>query len=381
METDQLLHPRQDARRYCMPLEAWPVEDRGAYEAAIRPGDPLEPGGLGAEWSSYSRRKNVNGYGRWLTWLSIQGLLDPSIGPTDRISRERIAAYVKDLHQLNAPFTVLTRVEELIQMLRVMEPRYDIIWLRRLAGRIRMDAISSRNKRQRVKPSEQLVDFGLELMARAESVDGGTPLARAITFRDGLMLALLAARPFRRKHFSAIEIGRHLVRVGETYWLRFAALETKTRQLIDVPFPAGLQPCLERYLSHYRPLLARRTGRWNRECPTAALWLSTHGSAMTEIAIYFRIMKLTEKKFGHIVNPHLFRDSAATSIAIEDPEHVRYTMAVLGHGSLTASEKHYNQAGSLEASRRLQRHVLELRQGFRDTAAQRQATLVRGRKT
>jgi integrase/recombinase XerD len=102
---------------------------------------------------------------------------------------------------------------------------------------------------------------------------------------------------------------------------------------------------------------------------------------MTEIAIYFRIMKLTEKKFGHIVNPHLFRDSAATSIAIEDPEHVRYTMAVLGHGSLTASEKHYNQAGSLEASRRLQRHVLELRQGFRDTAAQRQATLVRGRKT
>src|SRR4029453_12665341 len=139
-----------------------PVGDRGAYEAAIRPGDPLEPGGLGAEWSSYSRRKNVNGYGRWLTWLSIQGLLDPSIGPTDRISRERIAAYVKDLHQLNAPFTVLTRVEELIQMLRVLEPRYDIIWLRRLAGRIRMDAISSRNKRQRVKPSEQLVDFGLE---------------------------------------------------------------------------------------------------------------------------------------------------------------------------------------------------------------------------
>jgi site-specific recombinase XerD len=364
-----------------MPLEAWPVEDRDAYEAAIRPGDPLEPGGLGAEWSSYSRRKNVNGYGRWLTWLSIRGLLDSSIGPPDRTTRERIAAYVKDLHQLNAPLTVLTRVEELIQMLRVMVPGYNIDWLRRVAGRIRMTAVSSRNKRQRVKPSEYLVDFGLELMAKAEGADGGTPLMRAVTFRDGLMLALLAARPFRRKNFAAIEIGRHLVGVGDTYWLRFAASETKSRRPIDVPFPAGLQPCLERYLSHYRPLLARRTGRWNRECATAALWLSTHGSAMTEIAIYFRIMKLTEKKFGHIVNPHLFRDSAATSIAIEDPEHVRCTMAVLGHGSLTTSEKHYNQAGSLEASRRLQNHVLQLRRKFKELAGKCRTTCGCGRDT
>jgi site-specific recombinase XerD len=351
-----------------MLLVAWPAKDRDAYEAAIQPGDPLEPGGLAAEWSSFSRRKNVNGYGRWLTWLDIHGLLDASMGPADRITRERITAYVKDLHQLNAPFTVLTRVEELIQMLRVMVPAYDVDWLRRVTSRIRMTAVSSRNKRQRVKPSEYLVDFSLELMAKSEGADGGTPLARAITFRDGLMLALMAARPFRRKNFAAIEIGRHLVRVGDMYWLRFMAFETKSRRPIEVPFPVGLQHYLERYLAHYRPQLSQRTGRWNRGCgATNALWLSTHGSAMTEIAIYFRIMKLTVEKFGHIVNPHLFRDSAATSIAIEDPQHVRCTMGVLGHSNLGTSEKHYNQAGSLEASRRLQRHVLELRRQLRDT--------------
>ena len=358
-----------------MPLEAWPVKDRDAYEAAIRPGDPLEPGGLAAEWSVHTRRKNVNGYGRWLTWLSIQGLLDSGLGPADRITRERIAAYVKDLHQLNAPFTVLSRVEELIQMLRVMAPAYSIDWLRRVAGRIRMTAVSSRNKRQRVKPSEYLVDFGLELMAKAEGADGGTPLARAITFRDGLMLALMAARPLRRNNFAAMEIGRHLVQVGDMYWLRFLAFETKSRRPIEIPYPAGLQQYLERYLSHYRPQLSRRTGRWNRGCAaTAALWLSTHGSAMTEIAIYFRIMKLTQEKFGHIVNPHLFRDSAATSIAIEDPEHVRCTMEVLGHASLGTSEKHYNQAGTLEACQRLQHHVLGLRRKFKELAGKRRTT-------
>ncbi len=368
MQTNLALHPRQDPGRYCMLPAAWPVQDRDAYEAALRPGDPLEPGGLAAKWSRYSRRKNAKGYGRWLTWLSVRGLLDPSLGPADRVARERVVAYVNDLRQMNAPYTVLARVEELAHMLRVMVPGLDIDWLHRLAGRVRATAVSARDKRRRVRPSEQLVDFGLELMVKAEGASSGTPLARAVTYRDGLMIALLAARPFRRRNFAALEIGRHLVRVGDTYWLRFAAAETKTRQPIDVPFPADLLPYLQRYLSYYQPLLAQRTGRWNRGHPaTAALWISTHGSAMTEIAIYFRITKLTRQRFGQVINPHLFRDSAATSIAIEDPEHVRCTMAVLGHSTLATSEKHYNQAGSLEASRRLQRHVLELRQRFRGT--------------
>lgn len=376
MPTKPSRHPRSDPSRSCMPPAKWPAKDRDAYDAALCPGDPLEPGGLAAEWSPYSQRKTAKGYGRWLTWLNGHGQLDPSQGPADRVTRERIAAYVGELQQLNAPCTVLARIEELARILRVLVPGYDVQWLRRVAGRLRMTAVSSRNKRLRVKPSEQLLDLGLDLMAKAEGADGGTLLTRAVTYRDGLMIALLAARPFRRKNFTALEIDRHLVHVDDTYWLRFAASETKTKQPIDVPFPDGLLPHLQRYLSHYRPLLAQRTGRWNRSrTATAALWISKDGSAMTEIAIYFRIMKLTNKRFGQVVNPHLFRDSAATSIAIEDPEHVRCTMAVLGHGTLATSEKHYNQAGSLEATRRLQRHVLDLRRRFRDTAAKRRNTL------
>ncbi len=82
---------------------------------------------------------------------------------------------------------------------------------------------------------------------------------------------------------------------------------------------------------------------------------------MTEIAIYFRIMKLTRAKFGHVVNPHLFRDSAATSIAIADPEHVLITRSILGHSTLRTSERYYNHAQAREALQRYQKRILQLR--------------------
>lgn len=90
-----------------------------------------------------------------------------------------------------------------------------------------------------------------------------------------------------------------------------------------------------------------------------------HGAAMTEIGIYFAISELTKKRFGHVVNPHLFRDCAATSITIEDPEHVHIVRSVLGHASLQTSERYYIHAQTLEASRRYQRRILELRHNLR----------------
>ena len=89
------------------------------------------------------------------------------------------------------------------------------------------------------------------------------------------------------------------------------------------------------------------------------------GSTMTEIAIYFRIMKLTRAKFGHVVNMHLFRDCAATSIATEDPEHVLITKSVLDHATLRTSERNYNHARSREAMRRHQAQILRLRQSHK----------------
>jgi hypothetical protein len=69
----------------------------------------------------------------------------------------------------------------------------------------------------------------------------------------------------------------------------------------------------------------------------------------------------TRAKFGHMINPHLFRDSAATSIAIEDPKRAYITRSIPGHGTLRTSEQYYNHAQSREALRQYQRRILELR--------------------
>lgn len=77
--------------------------------------------------------------------------------------------------------------------------------------------------------------------------------------------------------------------------------------------------------------------------------------------IYGRLVKVTREKFGKGVNTHLFRDIAATSIAIQDPKHVRSSMSILGHSRFETTEQHYILATSFEASKRQQEAILALR--------------------
>ena len=57
----------------------------------------------------------------------------------------------------------------------------------------------------------------------------------------------------------------------------------------------------------------------------------------------------TRKALGHAINPHLFRDCAATSIALDDPVGVRTAQDVLGHGSFRTTEQHYIHANQIRA--------------------------------
>ena len=186
------------------------------------------------------------------------------------------------------------------------------------------------------------------------------------------LIALLTARPFRRRNFTVIEIGRHLVQHAGAYWLQFEGAETKTGAPIEAPFPTHLIRHLEHYLKHFRPFLLQATQHWQRrplQQPGARLWVTSWGSAMSQGALYNRITRRTKARFGRALSPHLFRDSAATTVATEDPAHVQITLNILGHSTLETSERHYNHARSLEATRRYQQRILALRRGGRDEHA------------
>ena len=72
---------------------------------------------------------------------------------------------------------------------------------------------------------------------------------------------------------------------------------------------------------------------------------------MTQMAIYDRIRARTKEQFGIALNPHLFRDSAATTMAIADPANVRLAAPLLGHRTFTTTERYYRQARAQEAHR------------------------------
>jgi integrase/recombinase XerD len=352
----------KDPERRCLKMAVWPVADRQAWEAAVQPDSMFEDGGLGARWAPTTRETNICCYGRWLGWLQRNELLDPMSGPADRVTPERIRGYVASLLSQNAASTTASRIRHLYCVLRAMALGHDWGWMRDIESRIRRSAVSVRNKRALLEPSDQLYSYGVELMDQADGPAGGTILRRAQYYRDGLLIALLAARLFRRRNLSSIEIGRHLLPQGQGYRLCFEAAETKTNRRIERTFPAPLVPYLERYISHYRALLDPRT-RGSRKVstaprpPTAALWITMHGRPMGAAAVYCRIVALTKAKFGHAISPHLFRDCGGTSIANEVPEHVHIAMSALGHSTFKTGQRYYIHAESMEAVKLYQGEV------------------------
>lgn len=335
--------------RTCMLVATWPDQDQAAWAKTIACGSPLEPGGWASSWAPLSRRKAEIEYGHWLAWLERQGELDLAQAPALRATPERVSRYLKDLQSRLSSFTVQTRLQGLGDMLRVMTETQQFRWISRAAGRLRTRAVSTKNKRLKLKSSDQLVELGIELMTQANILYDTREHAAALLHRNGLMIAFLAYRPVRAANLAAIMIGKNLVKRGKSWWVIFTAEETKQNRPLEFPFPATLDAALEHYLACYRPILEARGA--HRDSAGQALWISQDGGKLTAGGMAQAIERLTKVAFGVAINPHLFRDCAATTIAIHDPEHVQIIAAILGHSSMATSERHYNQASSLEAGR------------------------------
>jgi integrase len=203
-----------------------------------------------------------------------------------------------------------------------------------------------------------LFDLGLELIARAERER--TDCAHAVVHRDGLLVALLAARPLRLRNLAGLALDRTLVFRGTHWWIEFPAPDTKTKEPIEVPWPEPLAAPLEAYLARDRRVLAQLRGG-SMHSVGGALWISRHGLPLSRETIYGCIRGRTLEGLGRAINPHLFRDCVATSIAIDDPRHIHIASRLLGHRKISTAEQYYNQARGIEASRLLQDVVLSLR--------------------
>jgi integrase/recombinase XerD len=323
-------------------------------------GDLFEPTGAGANWAPPSRMKVQHGWGRYLRFCRDANLDIAGPDPGARVSPPLVDAYIQELGATCAPYSVANRIQELYDAMRVLAPEHDWSWLRQLFERLHARAEPVTEKRCRLRPSGELKELGRALMAEAESAEDRGQKDRALLFRDGLIIGLLAYRPFRSKNFSAMRIGKHLVPNGTGYMIAFEAHEMKAGREQECVFPRALVSPLERYLGHYRPILLKPKCQ-RQPTETDALWVSRRGKPLSRRSLANPINKHTVRAFGKAIPPHWFRDCSGTTVAIENPIYVSDVQHVLGHANPRTAENHYNQARGIEASRRHQQHLAALR--------------------
>ena len=328
-----------------LPFEDWPATDRQTWDAAITPASLFRNGGTAAHWAAVTLRGYRAAYGRWLRFLVSQDWIDALASFDSRAKPHRVAAYIESLEGRVSPLSVWGYLSSLHNIHYRLAPDHDWSWLCDIVNRLHLRVGSRHIAPDRLRPIDELYRAGIAAMDRAEAEGAEPKLRDSVHYRNGLMVALLTGTLLRVKNFAALEFGRSLIRQSDGYLLSVPVAEVKNRQEIEQPIIGRLTPYLDRYFAHHHPRLLQ--GDESRH-----LWINQYGGVMKPHAVGKTITEVTGKLVGAPISAHLFRHCAATTIAIEDPEHAMIIRAVLAHACIETAERYYNRASIAEAGRR-----------------------------
>ena len=348
---------RFSPERHYLAFAVWPAQDQAVWAQLTEPGPTiLDDRGAFADSRPRTNLTRQKNYSHWLNYITLNHPDLLPLMPTVRIRSDTLAGWLAVLDRTVAPYTRMRRAVDLLGIARAMDPDADWGFLQRAVRSLTVRAVPSRNKEPCIRPSAELVELGLALMRKAATMPAGR--ARAATLhRDGLLIALLALRPLLRlRNLAGLELGRALHQGSGGWRITVPADETKTHRAIEVAWPPNLANALLVYLELHRPVLLHGSS-------AKALWIGSSGQALAAHSIRQTIIRRTQAALGVPINPHLFRDCAATTLAIEDPAHVGAAATILGHTSSRTTHKHYIHANTLVASRRHLAAVAARRRG------------------
>jgi integrase/recombinase XerD len=328
---------------------AWPEDDRRRWQNAFRVADnPFDDCGCAAHLAPATRRSLRSSYGIFLGFLASRHpnlLTRPPAARLDRglaeiyVAWRRItcsdAALANDLHLLRRAHSYMC-------------PGSDWAWLIPIAKRIAARA-QPKPPRLHLVGSDVLYALGIELMDKADRSDCIRKVD-AFHYRDGLIIALLAVIPLRRRTLAALRLGDNLIKSSNLWILDIPAKDTKTGRALEYPLSAQLSARIDMYLEKFRSKIPGAASH-------VGLWPSNLGSRMDGSGIYEAVRRRTRSAFGFAINLHRFRHSASTLWSIQDPKNVRGAKDLLGHASFGTTEKHYIMAQSRLAGRALARAI------------------------
>lgn len=339
-------------------FEEWPEEDRAVWVALFRKGHPLDEAGPLAHYREASIVHLQNAYSYWLAWIRSEA---PDLllqAPPTRITAERLAAWRDTMSHL-APYSVSSLLQSLGQMLHALDRDRPTRMEKAVIHHAKAHAerLGSERKLGRIVDTSVLLQAGLQHFGRHFGMMAADPKV-ALHCRDGLMIALLALMPMRRRPFAELELGRSLRQTPSGWQVVLCEADLKAGASWESAVPSNLVGPLTAYVDQVRPVLA------GRDHPISnLLWLTKDGSLMTQSYLGVRMKELTLRLIGRDVSCHLFRDCAATTLAITSPDMARLTKSLLGHSTDKTATRYYNQATSLEAGRLLGTRVKAIRKG------------------
>jgi hypothetical protein len=329
--------------RLHLPFDQWPSADRLLWERATDDSDPFGDA-AGARLAARSQHQYLFAWRRFLGFLQIKDESALALPLAERLTKDRVRAFADHLAETNIPRSVAIQVDALYKCARIMLPEQDLTWLKSMKARLHSAAPLQQAGGLAIT-SLQILEVGLSLMdENAPKEVRRVMLSQAISYRDGLIIALLAFAPLRRQNLAFLAIDRHLIQIGTDRYVVIPASETKTRTPIEFAIPAVLLPYLDIYLEVVRPrLLKTRLSQ--------ALWINSRGTKLNYGAFGDIVSRHTLRRLGLRLTPHDARDAAATTWALADPSKISTASELLSHSDGRTMQKHYNRANALGASR------------------------------
>ena len=348
--SDKVVPPAKRKVR-SLPLDLWPEADRNAWNTACRPAARLRCGGAAGHLRPVTRDDVARGYGSFLGFLDRRGLLRSDGTAAANVTVDDVDAYIAELKDRVSSVTVYGSISKLRRAAQFIAPGRDFTWLADIEKDLAL-VMRPRSKFDRIVMTEVLVEAGLTLVHEAEITPNRSELARACQFRNGLMVALLAFCPIRRKNYAELEIGRSFVKINGTWWIVLSASETKEKRADERRVNELLTPAIDCYLGQHRLVLARS------DTAPSALWLSANdGAPITAKQVANVIGMTTLSTVGVKVSPHMFRTSAASTAATRGGDNPHLASALLHHTNPSVTNAHYNRATSLTAAESLRQIV------------------------
>jgi integrase len=348
--SDKVVPPAKRKVR-SLPLDLWPEADRNAWNAACQPATRLKRGGRAGHLKPVTRDDHARHYGCFLGFLDQFDVLRPDGPAVANVTPDNVDAYLTELKARVGSVTVYGSICKLRRTAQYIAPGRNFTWLAEIGKDLAL-LRRPRSKFGRMVMTEVLVEAGLTLIHEAEITPNRSELARACQFRNGLMVALLAFCPIRRKNYAELEIGRSFVNINGTWWIVLSASETKEKRADERRVNELLTPAIDCYLGQHRPVLARS------DTAPSALWLSANnGAPITAKQVTNVIGMTTLSTVGVKVSPHMFRTSAASTAATRGGDNPHLASALLHHTNPSVTNAHYNRATSLTAAESLRQII------------------------